>query len=161
MTCTFAKAHLQARNFTPMFSKAFGYALRAITYIALHCEDGKRVSLQELSEHLAVPHHFLGKIMQDLVHHGIIDSAKGPTGGFFVNAHTCDYHLIEVLKITDDSRALNSCVMGIRHCNAKRPCPLHNDFASCRNGMIRALEEKTVRMLAEDVKAGGSFLIRE
>lgn len=74
-----------------MFSKTFGYALRAITHIAVHGVDGHKIGLQELAAELAIPHHFLGKIMQDLVRHGIIDSAKGPSGGFFSNENTRNF----------------------------------------------------------------------
>lgn len=143
-----------------MFSKTFGYALRATVYVALHGKDGKRVSLQEASEALSIPHHFLGKIMQDLVKHGIFDSIKGPNGGFYGNAVTLQSLLIDILKITDGSLIFDQCALGIKRCNAAHPCPLHDDFAGCRNGMIQALTVKTVGMLAEEVEAGKSFLVR-
>jgi Rrf2 family protein len=143
-----------------MFSKTFGYALRATVYVAIHGTSDKKVGLQEVSERLNIPHHFLGKIMQDLVRHGIIDSTKGPSGGFFVNAATLDVPLIDILKITDGNLVFNQCALGITRCNAQSPCPLHDDFASCRNGMIQSLAEKTVGILAEEVEAGRSFLVR-
>ena len=143
-----------------MFSKAFGYALRAAVYVAIHGKDGKKVSLQEASDALGVPHHFLGKIMQDLVNHGIFDSIKGPNGGFFANSGTPQMFLIDILKITDGSLVFDQCALGIRRCNAAHPCPLHHDFANCRDGMIQALTVKTVGILAEDVESGMSFLAR-
>lgn len=143
-----------------MFSKTFGYALRAAIYVAIHGKDDKKVSLQEVSEALSIPHHFLGKIMQDLVKHGIFDSIKGPNGGFYANAGTQRTVLIDILKITDGSLVFDQCALGIKRCNAAHPCPLHDDFAGCRNGMIQALAEKTVGILAEEVEAGSSFLAR-
>ena len=143
-----------------MFSKTFGYALRATVYIAVHGSADRKVGLHETSEGLGIPHYFLGKIMQDLVRHGILDSVKGPSGGFYPNRTTLATPLIEILKITDGSLVFNQCALGITRCNAESPCPLHDDFASCRNGMIQSLAEKTVGMLAEDVEAGRSFLVR-
>lgn len=143
-----------------MFSKTFGYALRAATYVALHGKDGKKVSLQELSEGLDIPHHFLGKIMQDLVRHGILDSIKGPSGGFYVNAATAGTQLIDILKITDGSLVFNQCALGIKRCNAANPCSLHNDFAACRNGMLEVFSIKTIGLLADEAGRGETFLVR-
>ena len=144
-----------------MFSKTFGYALRATIYVALHGKDGKKVSLQELSQRLDIPYHFLGKIMQDLVRHGIFDSIKGPSGGFYANAATPGTHLIDILKITDGSLVFSQCALGLKRCNAEYPCPLHNDFATCRNGMLHALSLKTVGILAEGVEEEWTFLVRK
>ena len=137
-----------------MFSKTFGYALRATVYVAVHGESDKKVGLQEISEGLMVPRHFLGKIMQDLVKHGIFDSIKGPNGGFYGNAVTLKTVLIDILKITDGSLIFDQCALGIKRCNAEHPCPLHHDFAVCRNGMIQVLTDKTVEILAEEVASG-------
>ena len=81
-----------------MFSRTFGYALRAAVYVALHGQASSRIGLQELSARLDVPHHFLGKIMQDLVRHRVLNSAKGPSGGFFPAPHTGETRLIEILR---------------------------------------------------------------
>lgn len=143
-----------------MFSKTFGYALRATVYVAVHGVNDKKVGLQEISEGLMVPHYFLGKIMQDLVRHGIFDSVKGPSGGFYTNAGTLDTRLINILKITDGSLMFDQCAMGIKRCTAATPCPLHDDFSVCRNTMLQSLAEKTVGMLAEEVEAGKSYLVR-
>lgn len=143
-----------------MFSKTFGYALRAATHVAIHGKDGNKVGLQELSQSLDIPHHFLGKIMQDLVRHGILDSIKGPSGGFYANGATDKTPVLDILKITDGSLIFSQCALGIKRCNAATPCPLHNDFAVCRDGMLQALSEKTIGMLATQVENGGAYLVR-
>jgi Rrf2 family protein len=143
-----------------MFSKTFGYALRAAFFVNIHGSQGKRVGLQELSQSLDIPHHFLGKIMQDLVRHGILDSTKGPSGGFYVNDSTAGTLLISILKITDGSLIFDQCALNVKQCNAANPCPLHDDFAECRNRMLQAMAKKTVGELAAGVEAGKTFLVR-
>ena len=142
-----------------MFSKTFGYALRAVTFTALHGQNGRKVGLQEIAEMLEIPRHFLGKIMQDLVRHGIIDSVKGPNGGFYVNDQTADTPLLDILKITDGSLVFKHCALGIRSCNQERPCLLHDDFATCRAGILKTMEGKTIGMLANDIQKGRTFLL--
>ena len=109
---------------------------------------------------MSVPHHFLAKVMQDLVRHGILDSIKGPSGGFYANERTNKTPIIEILKITDGSLVFDQCALGIKRCNAANPCPLHNDFSQCRNGMLQSLSLKTIAVLAEGVEDGLSFLVR-
>lgn len=143
-----------------MFSKTFGYALRAVTFVTIHGNDGNKVGLQELSQALDVPHHFLGKIMQDLVRHGVVDSVKGPHGGFYANAKTGKTVLTDILRITDGNLVFSQCALGIKRCNAAYPCPLHDDFALCRDGMLQIMAQKTVSMLVEGVVSGDTFLVR-
>ncbi len=143
-----------------MFSKTFGYALRAATFVAVHGKEGKKVGLQELSQSLDIPHYFLGKIMQDLVRHGIVDSMKGPSGGFYANDGTAETLLLDILKITDGSLIFDQCALNIKRCNAAQPCPLHHDFAACRDGMLQVMAIKTVGILVAEVESGAAFLVR-
>ena len=143
-----------------MFSKTFGYALRAATFVSIHGKDGEKIGVQELSQSLDIPRHFLGKIMQDLVRHGIVDSVKGPNGGFYANAHTAETPLLDILVITDGNLIFTQCALNIKRCNAEHPCPLHHDFAVCRDGMLKGLAVKTVAVLAVEVEEGAAFLVR-
>ncbi len=143
-----------------MFSKTFGYALRAVVFLQTQAEQGKNIGLQEMSATLEIPHHFLGKLMQDLVRHGIVDSTKGPDGGFMANERTDSVLLTDILNITDGSLVFEHCALNMKQCNSIRPCPLHNDFAVCRNGMLKVMSTTTVGMLAKNVDAGLAFLVR-
>ncbi|HMX39581.1 MAG TPA: Rrf2 family transcriptional regulator [Saprospiraceae bacterium] len=141
-----------------MFSKTFGYALRAVTFIHLHGQEGRKVGVQELAQALEIPQHFLGKVMQDLVRHGIVDSIKGPSGGFYANSRTGDYPLVDILLITDGNLIFNHCALNMRQCSTEHPCPLHRDFAICRDGMLREMAVKTVKTLSQGVAKGETFL---
>lgn len=141
-----------------MFSKTFGYALRAVVYIAVHGKEGTRVGVMEIADRLKIPHHFLGKIMQDLVRKGVIDSAKGPTGGFYINAKTLEVPLMEILAITDGAAVFETCILGFEHCSSINPCPLHHHFVSCRNGMKQVFLQRKLGDLANDVDGGLAHL---
>lgn len=141
-----------------MFSKTFGYAIRAVTHVTAQSLKGQRIGLRELSEALGIPLHFLGKVMQDLVRHGVVDSAKGPGGGFYANKRTLSTPLLDVLFITDGSLVFKHCALGAAQCDAQRPCPLHRDFAVCRDGMLKVMSGKTIGHLVEDVAAEHAFI---
>lgn len=143
-----------------MFSKTFGYALRAVTYLHLYQQEERKIGLSELAQALGIPQHFLGKVMQDLVRHGLVDSTKGPSGGFFANARTGNTLLVDILRITDGSLIFNHCALNMQQCNSAYPCPLHHAFALCRDGMLKEMSVKTVATLSQGVAAGESFLMR-
>src|SRR6185369_14409983 len=99
------------------FSKSFGYALRGILYIAMMSDEKKRVQIDEIAERLSVPKHFLGKILNKVVKEGILDSTKGPYGGFSINQNTLSTSLIKVLEVTEGLEQFSVCALGLRKCN--------------------------------------------
>jgi len=64
-----------------LFSRQCEYALQAVLYLALKPE-GVKTSIRDLAKRIQIPHHFLAKILQQLVYKGMLVSQKGPAGGF-------------------------------------------------------------------------------
>jgi len=130
-----------------IFSKSFGYALRGILYVAIMNETKNRIQLDEIAEKLTVPRYFLGKIMNRLVKDGVLASEKGHNGGFRINDKTINTSLLKLVKITGDSEMFDSCVLRLRKCNSKNPCPLHHEIETLRNQWHQLLAETTVNDL--------------
>jgi Rrf2 family transcriptional regulator, iron-sulfur cluster assembly transcription factor len=131
-------------------SKSFGYALRGILYIAMVTDtagDKKRVQVDEIADKLSVPRHFLAKIMKRLAEESIIDSTKGPYGGFSLNEKTLSTSLLSIVYITEPADLFTSCVLKFRQCNAKNPCPLHNEFEQLRNTLLSSLQHTNIEKL--------------
>jgi Rrf2 family protein len=135
------------------FSKSFGYALRGVLYVAMISEENRRVQVDEIANRLAVPKHFLAKIMNRVVKEGILDSTKGPYGGFSVNVETLSSPLIRLLKITDGIEQFNTCVLKLRKCNKNNPCPLHFLMEQSRDDLLKNFSQTTVAdLLKQDKK---------
>ena len=126
------------------FSKSFGYALRGILYVAMISEENRRVQVDEIANRLVVPKHFLAKIMNRVVKEGILDSTKGPYGGFSINDETLSSPLIRLLKITDGMEQFNTCVLRLRKCNKANPCPLHFLMEQNREDLLNNFSGTTV-----------------
>lgn len=126
------------------FSKSFGYALRGVLYVALISEENRRVQVDEIAKRLAVPKHFLAKIMNRVVKERILDSTKGPYGGFSVNGETLPSPLIRLLKITDGMEQFNTCVLQLRKCNKTNPCPLHFLMEQNRDDLLKNFSKTTI-----------------
>jgi Rrf2 family protein len=138
------------------FSKSFGYALRGILYVAMINDESQKVRVDDIASKLAVPRHFLAKIMNRVVKEGILDSTKGPYGGFSINAETLGSPLIRLLKITDGMEQFNSCVLQLRKCNKANPCPLHFMIEKNRDELQNNFSQITI---ADLMKQDNNILI--
>ena len=136
------------------FSKSFGYALRGILYVSLKSDEKKRVQIDEIAERLSVPKHFLGKILNKVVKEGILDSTKGPYGGFSVNQNTLSTPLIKVLEVTEGLEQFTVCALGLRKCNPANPCPVHPHFDNFRTDLKQTFTDTTINNLLTENKPG-------
>jgi Rrf2 family iron-sulfur cluster assembly transcriptional regulator len=134
-----------------ILSKSFGYALRSIIYIALMSRVKPNIQLQEIADAIAVPRHFLGKVMKRLAKSRVVDSAKGRTGGFMLNDQTLSYSLKDLIILIEGDALFNACVIGFKKCNEKNPCPLHNQMVEIRKQILKTYSETKIDdLLIED-----------
>lgn len=141
-----------------MFSKSCEYAIKAVIHLCIETKNGSRLSIAEIAQAINSPEPFTAKILQTLVRHNIISSAKGPGGGFYINHRSKPIYVIEIVDIIDGKHAFERCGLGLKECNKKRPCPIHNEFASYSRKLKRLLETKTIQDLAKEITSGKAFL---
>jgi Rrf2 family protein len=83
------------------------------------------VQVEEIATTLAVPRHFMGKIMKNLVKERLLASSKGPSGGFTLHESSLSTPLVKIAEITEGPDFLRKCVLRVKECNSANPCPLH------------------------------------
>src|SRR5690606_11344144 len=66
-----------------MFSKACEYGIRAVIIIESYSKNNKKIGIKEICNGINAPEPFTAKILQNLRKLDIINSTKGPNGGFF------------------------------------------------------------------------------
>lgn len=115
-----------------LFSKSFGYAVRGVLYIALMQDTKQFVQAEEIAQRLAVPRHFMSKILKRLVKAGVLSSSKGKTGGFTVNDTTHQLSLSFLAELTEGAGQFHACVLRLQTCNDNRPCPVHQQMEGIR-----------------------------
>lgn len=144
-----------------MFSKACEYGIRATLYISTKSLNDKRVSLKDIAHEIASPEAFTAKILQQLARDGVVDSVKGPNGGFEIPKERIDETtLIDIVMSIDGDAVFNGCGLGLPECNANMPCPMHDKFAEIRNDLKRMLANTTIYELATGLEVGLTFLKR-
>lgn len=130
-----------------LFSKTFGYALRGVLYVAITIESKPRVQLEEIAQQLALPRHFMGKVMKKLVKEGVLTSLKGPYGGFCINERTMKTSLLKLTEITGEAGEFTICVLRLGKCNSANPCPMHRKVESIRQQWQTVLSSTTIEDL--------------
>ena len=129
-----------------LFSTATGYALRALAALP---EDGfQDVGLDEdLSSKLELPGPYLAKILQGLVKADILESVRGPKGGFRFTRPSHHITVGEVVAALEGPDAMEGCIMGFPTCGGDHPCPLHDAWAAVKTQVSSSMTEATIRDL--------------
>jgi Rrf2 family iron-sulfur cluster assembly transcriptional regulator len=134
-----------------IFSRQCEYALQATSYLALK-PAGKMTSIKELTKKLDIPYHFLGKILQSLTYKGLLNSQKGPTGGFALGMPAHEITLYHIVDAIDGNDFMNKCVMGFPECTGKNPCAVHEKWGGLRDGIYNMLVNKNIAQIAKEMK---------
>ncbi|MEZ4923100.1 MAG: Rrf2 family transcriptional regulator [Crocinitomicaceae bacterium] len=144
-----------------MFSKSCEYGIKATLYISYQSQLKKRVGIKDIAGAINSPEAFTAKILRELVKVGIIQSTKGPHGGFEIESEKHEkLKLAEIVLVLDGDQIYNGCGLGLKECNALKPCPVHNDFVKVRDELKVMLESTMVKDLANGLINGNTFLKR-
>nr|WP_287938892.1 Rrf2 family transcriptional regulator [Algoriphagus sp.] len=144
-----------------MFSKACEYGIKAMIYVATQSLKGDRVKIGDIVEKVGSPEAFTAKILSDLVKSGLIESLKGPYGGFFIHPEKMEsIKVIQIVSAIDGDSIFLGCGLGLAECNALEPCPMHSKFVKIRSELKKALESTSLLELANGIKSGKTILIR-
>ena len=143
-----------------MFSKACEYAIRAMLFIAQKSEPGNNIGIKEISKGIDAPEYFLAKILQDLSRKGIVQSIKGPNGGFYLDKSAKKNTLADIVRAVDGDDLFTGCGLGLKICSEKNPCPLHDEFKIIRKKIHNMLESATLAEFNVDLLRGLRHLKR-
>lgn len=144
-----------------MFSKACEYGIRATVYIAVQSLEERRVNLTEIAKAIESPEAFTAKILQQLVKSNIIDSTKGPSGGFEINkTQFKQINLSQIVSAIDGDSIYKGCGLGLKECDENKPCPVHDKFKNIRDELRLMLETTSIEELSLGMKEGLTFLKR-
>ena len=144
-----------------IFSKACEYGIRAAVYVTLQSLENRRVGFNEIAEKIDSPIAFTAKILQQLTKNKVIRSVKGPTGGFEIERTDMDtVKLSMIVDAIDGDQIYIGCGLGLKECNAQKPCPLHDKFVDIRTNLRNMLESTSLFELATGLETGLTYLKR-
>lgn len=130
-----------------MFSQTSEYAIRALIEIATR-PKGEHVFAAQLGERLDLPHHYLAKILQQLVRTRVLKSVRGRSGGFGLARSASSIKLKDIVEPFEDLKKCEECILGQPVCSEAGACPLHDFWKDVRERYLEELKSKSL----EDLK---------
>ncbi len=133
-----------------IYSTPCEYAIRALTYLA-GPGGSKAAGAEEIAraENISAP--VLGKVLQELVRKGLLQSRRGPGGGFRLARRPELIILRDVVAAIDGLDQFLECAVGLERCADDSPCPLHDTWKGLRTQMLNYLETTSLATMARAV----------
>ncbi len=142
-----------------MFSKACMYGIRAVALVASQNTESTRWNLRRIVAETGAPEAFMAKVLQQLVHAEILVSVKGPGGGFEMDpARRGALKLGDVVQAIDGDSLFSGCALGFPKCDARRPCPIHDQVMQVRERLQKVLASTRIDDLGSELDHGAAFL---
>lgn len=141
-----------------ILSRSATYGLRAVLYLSLRSEEKKRFGVKAIAQELHLPESYLGKVLQNIVRKGIISSAKGPRGGFYIEEQNLNRPVIQIVEAIDGLEHFSACGLGLHECSDEKPCPIHSEYGALRDGLFNLLSQKTIADFKADIKEGRAVI---
>ena len=127
-------------------SEATSLAFHTAAYLAQHPD--KLVSSKEIARSLGASEHHLSKVLQRLVHSGIVRSARGPSGGFMIRKPWDQLKLIEIYESIEGRLKPPSCLLELPTCKGNR-CPLGGAIRRADDAVRKCLTGTTLADMAK------------
>lgn len=141
-----------------MLSNTCKTAIKAVIFLATKIESGDKSAIKEIAEYIGASEHTVGKFLQTLVKQGVINSLKGPSGGFYLTNKQKDQPIINIVRAIDGQQIFKECGLGLSKCSSTHPCPIHDDYKCARDIMENIFENKKVSDLCLPVAGGFAYL---
>ena len=142
-----------------MLSYTCKTAIKAVIYLASKFGSGENAGIKEIAKFINASEHTVGKLLQTLVKQGVINSVKGPTGGFYISKEQRKQPIINIVEAIDGKNVFKECGLGLSKCSAAHPCPIHNEYKEARNLVEKIFNTKKIADLCEFVNSGMAYLI--
>ncbi len=126
-------------------SEAASLALHTMALLAR--EDGRRLTNQQIADLLQASGHHLAKVMQRLAKVGLVDSVRGPQGGFLLGRPAEQVTLLEIYEAVEGPLEEAGCLLGDPICDGTS-CILGEVVQSIHRELRGYLQKTTLSELA-------------
>jgi Rrf2 family iron-sulfur cluster assembly transcriptional regulator len=124
-----------------VLSHTVEYALRATLYIAR--QQPRSVRLPEVADAAAAPPRYLAKILGQLARAGILNSVRGPAGGFTVAANKRTATLSDIVEVFEKAEP-RRCLLGNGMCGSNPDCSVHERWLPIATSMSELFDRTTI-----------------
>lgn len=130
-----------------ILSQTAVYALKAVLHLAERGGDGP-VRVDDIAAELDVPRNYLSKILHALARAKLLDSTRGPRGGFELVAIPEETPLEQVVELFDGFVGGPTCLLGRAECSDRDPCAAHDRWKETAAAVRKFFRETTLADLS-------------
>ena len=100
------------------------YAVTAMLDLALHYKDGP-ITLADISQRQGISLSYLEQLFSKLRKNGLVDSTRGPGGGYRLSRGAHDIPVADVITAVDEKLETRRCG-GLSNCQNDQQCLTHD-----------------------------------
>jgi len=124
------------------------YAVTALLDLSLHQSGKEFTSLSKIATRQDMPISYLEQLFRNLRKAGIVEAARGPTGGYRLSRHSSEINVSEVVASVEGAMDATQCG-GASDCHAGTRCLAHDLWSELNSQVDNFLISKSL----EDVIA--------
>lgn len=119
------------------------YAIRIVCFLAYKKEN---CPASLIASTIQIPNNYIPKIIKKLRSAGLVDSAEGTQGGYYLTREPEDISLWDILSVMETTMKINQCLEEDGCCalNAVSHCTIRKIFVQWQSDMERKLQSITV-----------------
>jgi Rrf2 family protein len=125
-------------------SRKIDYALRAVIHLANEEASARPCSVGEIATRERIPRQFLEKIIQDLIHKGLVRSRRGPRGGYVLGRPAEQVTFRDVIEAVEGPISLNACVGEHANCFLIGTCGMERIWREGQRRVLDLFETTTI-----------------
>jgi Rrf2 family protein len=125
-------------------SRKIDYALRAVIHLANEEKHDRACSVSAIAARERVPRQFLEKIVQELIHKGLVRSRRGPRGGYVLARPAEQVTFRDVIEAVEGPISLNVCVGDHADCFLLGTCGMQRVWQEGQRRVLELFENTTI-----------------
>jgi len=130
------------------------FAVTAMVDLALR-DGGGPVTLAEISSRQKISLSYLEQLFGKLRRHALVDSVRGPGGGYRLGKTSERISVAEIILAVDEPIDATQCG-GKENCRDEQKCLTHDLWATLNDRIFGYLESVTLRQLVDNQRAKDS-----
>jgi Rrf2 family protein len=125
-------------------SRKIDYALRAVIHLSNEQDSERVCSVAEIAARERIPRRFLEKIVQELIHKGLVRSQRGPHGGYLLARPASELTFRHVIEAVEGPISLNACVGDHAGCSLMGACGMERVWQEGQRRVLELFEKTTI-----------------
>lgn len=131
-----------------MVKRETDYAIRTVLYLAMR-PAGTHTTARELAREKLIPHALARRIVTKLTAAGILQSARGLSGGITLARPPAEITILQVMQAVEGAPVVSPCVVEPASCPLMPACPVHEVWVDLQHSLETTLDHITFAQLAE------------